>query len=191
MKKSAIFEKYIDNTKRCFYLSNLVVSQLKIKKHDKIAVEIQNFVFPAIISSHLTNSGESYSINIPNSIRRKVNKKTSKIKITKLKKITNQRNGKNLINIADINKFYKTITCTNWIYKNQIVLWNKGINHRNYFPIITNNKIKIDKKLLIYLGLYFADGNKSENTTYKIPTATREMYRIVIDNYYSLLQAHN
>jgi len=191
MNKSLTFQKYIDNTKRCFYLSNSIVSKLKIKKYDKVAVIIKkknSFIFPAIIGSYITNSGRTFSVNIPNEIRRQLQKEEYKIKIIKLDKINTTKKDNNTINIVDITKIYKTMTATNWIYKNQIVLWNKGEKDRNYFPIITKDKIKIKEELLIYLGLYFADGTKSEKAAYNLSVSTKEMFNLTVNNYKLLIK---
>lgn len=193
MSENNTFRKYLDNTKRCFYPPISVISKLGVKREDKLAVILDKkwIVFPSTILSHITNSGESFLINIPEPVRRKLASKTYTIKIIKLEEIKDQKNKNKRIYLSDISKDYNGIIVTNWINKNQIVLWNKGLKNRNCFPIIVKSKIKIDKNLLLYLGLYFADGTKSNKACYKLITSTREMFNLSIKNYLSLIQNPN
>ena len=74
---------------------------------------------------------------------------------------------------------------TSWLDKNKAVMWKNPTGYPTNHPIIINYPLKINRDILIYLGLYFCDGNKTQY--YRLYTSTKKIYNLASKCYNSLI----
>lgn len=185
MEKFQSFQKINYHGSKIIYIPKGTCLVLGLSPQTKIAVELMvndnNIHFPSNVILHITKTGESLSFHVPKEIKDKL-PNSFDIRITKLDYLE----GYNIIYQNQIKRFStrNKFLITSWIENDKAIIWAKIKR-----PIIVNYPLLITKDLLIYLGLYFCDGNKS--SAYRVYSSTREIYPLVWHYYHKLIKNEN
>ena len=184
--ESEWFEKSTSKYLNHVYIPQTIFKELNLKHNDAVAVELKsnNFYldFPARVGKRITNSGNSFSFCIPyHRYKDIINDKIS-VKITKLKKINNYT-----IELNENSIFIKPeqFILTEWLNKNQVVIWQKPTGYPTSRPIITAKVLELNSDMLSYLGLYMADGNTTGY--YKLFTSTKDIFNLAVKGYNNII----
>jgi len=198
--ESEWFEKIIRKTTSCVYLPVEISTTFTIKKNDKFAVFLKkeefNMVFPSRVSIRKINNEYYYGLRIPFEYFESIGKnKKYMVKILKLDKINNDYITKfkgNFINMPSlILRNTSDFSVTKWINKNEIIIWHENIRKegRPQIPLILPKTVSLNSELAKYLGLYFADGHKTQY--FRVYTPSTELANFVLATYKNLIRNSN
>lgn len=197
--ESEWFEKLIRKTTNCVYLPVEISTTFTIKKNDKFAVFLKkeefNMIFPSRVSIRRINNEYYYGLHIPFEYFETIDKgRRYMVKILKLDKINNYNpefKG-NFINIPNlILRNTNDFSVTNWINKKEIVIWHENIRKegRPQVPLIIPKAVGLDSELAKYLGLYFADGHKTQY--FRVYASSKKLANSILPVYRNLIRNGN
>jgi|TARA_Y100000310_G_C20703661_1_gene832431 hypothetical protein len=179
-KESQWFEKNTSNYQEV-YIPIEIAKNLELRHYDKIAVEIvdknSKYIFPARVRYRVKKDGNCFRFQIPKDSQEFLSRKVL-VKVTKLEKPSKIILRKNEIDVSKACSDSSNIAA--WIDGDSIVLWDNM-----KYPLIVSRVVNA-LDFAKYLGLYYADGGKSNH--YNCNSSTKEIAKLVLNCYHNFIK---